>query len=118
VRHYLTALLAGLGVAVQEREQQQQAAGGGWQPPRFSGAGRLALRQWVQHYQGEAGRRQGLMPAAAFAALEAGLVEASGAYMAVSHLHWALWGYIQARISEVDFDFMGYADQRMRELGL
>ena len=59
-----------------------------------------------------------LLPAAAFAALAADLETASGAYLAVSHAHWALWGYIQARSSDVDFDFLAYADQRMEELGL
>jgi hypothetical protein len=120
VRQYLAALLAGLGVAVQQEERQgrQEDGASSWRPPQFSGAGRLGLQQWVQQYQGEEGRRQGLLPAAAFAALAADLVAASGAYLAVSHAHWALWGYIQARSSNVDFDFLAYADQRMEELGL
>jgi hypothetical protein len=35
--------------------------------------------------------------------------------MAVSHLLWALWGYIQAQVSDVDFDFMSYGQQRWQQ---
>jgi hypothetical protein len=59
-----------------------------------------------------------VISAAAFAAMVLDLTAAAGAYLAVSHLHWALWGYIQARISDVDFDFMSYAEQRMEQLGM
>jgi hypothetical protein len=47
--------------------------------------------------------------------LVAQVMAASRAYMAVSHLLWALWGYIQAEVSDVDFDFLSYGEQRLRE---
>lgn len=34
-------------------------------------------------------------------------------YVPVSHLHWGLWGLIQARQSKVDFQFEAYAQQRL-----
>jgi hypothetical protein len=43
------------------------------------------------------------------------LVEAARAYMSASHLFWSLWGMIQSRISEVDWDFVGYARQRRQQ---
>jgi hypothetical protein len=42
------------------------------------------------------------------------VVSAADAYMAASHLLWALWGVIQAKVSDVDFDFTGYGQQRWR----
>lgn len=32
----------------------------------------------------------------------------------VSHLVWAFWGIVQARVSAIDFDFIGYARQRFQ----
>eukprot|EP00775_Hariotina_reticulata_P010094 gene10094-10250_t len=43
------------------------------------------------------------------------LVEASRAYMSASHFFWSLWGVIQSKISEVDWDFAGYAQQRRQQ---
>jgi hypothetical protein len=34
--------------------------------------------------------------------------------MAASHVHWALWGFVQALTSEVSgFDYLSYARQRL-----
>ena len=43
------------------------------------------------------------------------VVSGSRAYLCVSHLLWALWGYIQAQVSDVDFDFMSYGQQRWEQ---
>jgi hypothetical protein len=43
------------------------------------------------------------------------LLAASRAYMAASHLQWALWGVIQSQVSDVEFDFGGYGQQRWRQ---
>ncbi|KAJ2648816.1 hypothetical protein IWW40_003616 [Coemansia sp. RSA 1250] len=34
-------------------------------------------------------------------------------FVAASHLHWGLWGLIQAASSDIDFDYVGYATQRL-----
>ncbi|KAI9471531.1 kinase-like domain-containing protein [Coemansia mojavensis] len=34
-------------------------------------------------------------------------------FIAASHLHWGLWGLIQAASSDIDFDYVGYATQRL-----
>ena len=46
--------------------------------------------------------------------LEALYIE-SNQYGLASHLKWALWGIIQAAHSTIDFDYLEYARQRMRE---
>ncbi|PON78400.1 Protein kinase-like domain containing protein [Parasponia andersonii] len=46
--------------------------------------------------------------------LEALYVEAN-TYMLASHLYWALWGIIQAKISPIDFDYVGYFFLRYNE---
>jgi hypothetical protein len=54
------------------------------------------------------------LSSAAWQQLVAKVVAAADAYMAASHLLWALWGVIQAKVSDVDFDFTGYGQQRWR----
>jgi choline/ethanolamine kinase len=34
-------------------------------------------------------------------------------FVLASHLHWALWGLLSAAVSDVEFDFVGYARQRL-----
>ncbi|KAJ1951452.1 hypothetical protein FBU59_000142 [Linderina macrospora] len=34
-------------------------------------------------------------------------------FVAASHLHWGVWGLLQACASEIDFDYVGYAAQRL-----
>ncbi|KAG5243292.1 choline/ethanolamine kinase family protein [Salix suchowensis] len=46
--------------------------------------------------------------------LEAIFIEAN-TYMLVSHLFWALWALIQARMSPIDFDYLGYFFLRYNE---
>ncbi|GMY35889.1 probable ethanolamine kinase isoform X2 [Fagus crenata] len=46
--------------------------------------------------------------------LEALYVE-SKTYMLASHLYWALWAIIQAKMSPIDFDYMGYFFLRYNE---
>ncbi|KAM3761928.1 hypothetical protein ACB098_01G305400 [Castanea mollissima] len=46
--------------------------------------------------------------------LEALYVE-SNTYMLASHLYWALWGIIQAKMSPIDFDYLGYFFLRYNE---
>lgn len=46
--------------------------------------------------------------------LEALYVE-SNTYMLASHLYWALWGIIQAKMSPIDFDYLGYFFLRHNE---
>ncbi|XAR66915.1 Ethanolamine kinase [Bertholletia excelsa] len=46
--------------------------------------------------------------------LEALYVETS-AYTLASHLYWALWALIQARMSPIDFDYLGYFFLRYNE---
>lgn len=42
------------------------------------------------------------------------LARAGSAYEALSHVHWALWGFVQARASSVEFEFEEYAKQRLQ----
>ncbi|KAK9947597.1 hypothetical protein M0R45_003213 [Rubus argutus] len=46
--------------------------------------------------------------------LEALYVE-TNTYMLASHLYWALWGIIQAKISPIKFDYLGYFFLRYNE---
>ncbi|XVE71431.1 hypothetical protein DITRI_Ditri10aG0149500 [Diplodiscus trichospermus] len=46
--------------------------------------------------------------------LEALYVE-SNTFMLASHLYWALWGLIQARMSPINFDYLGYFFSRYNE---
>ncbi|CAH9083855.1 unnamed protein product [Cuscuta epithymum] len=46
--------------------------------------------------------------------LEALYVE-TNTYMLASHLYWALWALIQAKISPIDFDYLGYFNLRYNE---
>ncbi|VFR00727.1 unnamed protein product [Cuscuta campestris] len=46
--------------------------------------------------------------------LEALFIE-TNTYMLASHLYWALWALIQAKISPIDFDYLGYFDLRYNE---
>mmetsp|Transcript_15344 Transcript_15344/g.46336 ORF Transcript_15344/g.46336 Transcript_15344/m.46336 type:complete len:524 (-) Transcript_15344:642-2213(-) len=48
-------------------------------------------------------------------ALSRKLQAATRAYIPVSHLLWGLWGLIQAKSSEIDFDYVAYATQRLGE---
>ncbi|KAI9502316.1 hypothetical protein GGI25_006137 [Coemansia spiralis] len=34
-------------------------------------------------------------------------------FVPASHLHWGIWGLLQACSSEIDFDYVGYAAQRL-----
>lgn len=43
------------------------------------------------------------------------LHEAALAYVPVSHLMWGLWGLIQAKTSNCDYDFVEYARQRLQQ---
>ncbi|KAF8066213.1 choline kinase 3 [Scenedesmus sp. PABB004] len=55
------------------------------------------------------------LDAACWGRLVASLLAASRAYLAASHLLWALWGVIQAQQADIDFDFAGYAQQRWQQ---
>ncbi|KAJ0710070.1 putative ethanolamine kinase [Helianthus annuus] len=46
--------------------------------------------------------------------LEALYVETTS-YMLVSHMYWALWALIQAKMSEIDFDYLEYFFLRYNE---
>ncbi|KAK9055086.1 hypothetical protein SSX86_026166 [Deinandra increscens subsp. villosa] len=39
----------------------------------------------------------------------------TGCYMLASHLYWALWALIQAKMSPIDFDYLGYFFLRYNE---
>ncbi|GAB4823326.1 hypothetical protein N2152v2_010372 [Parachlorella kessleri] len=41
------------------------------------------------------------------------LVEKALAYATLCHLKWTLWGLIQAKVSDVDFDYVEYSRQRV-----
>ena len=43
------------------------------------------------------------------------LHEAALAYVPVSHLMWGLWGLIQAKTSNCEYDFVDYARQRLQQ---
>jgi thiamine kinase-like enzyme len=52
--------------------------------------------------------------AAGLEAAAAALHAAADAHVPASHVHWALWGFVQARTSEVSgFDYLSYARQRL-----
>jgi hypothetical protein len=103
--------------------QQQQAAGDAVKSPIAATPALVApseLRSvwsWLELHQPDrrllANTRQ--LDVACFSRLIGSLTAASGAYMACSHLLWALWGVIQSRISDVDFDFEGYGMQRWQQ---
>ncbi|KAI8870563.1 kinase-like protein, partial [Ramicandelaber brevisporus] len=46
--------------------------------------------------------------------LEALFVEANK-YLLVSHVYWGLWALVQAKLSDIDFDYLGYAKMRFEE---
>lgn len=72
---------------------------------------------WLEHAAGvssSGGTSSRQLGAAAWQQLVFKVVAAADAYMAASHLQWALWGVIQAKVSDVDFDFLGYGQQRWR----
>lgn len=48
-----------------------------------------------------------------FASLVVNVRDAANVYAAVSHVQWGLWGLIQAKVSDIDFDFLSYAAQRL-----
>ena len=43
------------------------------------------------------------------------LHRASMAYVPISHLMWGLWGLIQAKTSNCDYDFVEYGRQRLEQ---
>lgn len=121
-----------------ETASQCSSKGGGWQQQQqhlaaeavkspsaasataAAGAAAAELRSvwsWLELHQPDrrllANTRQ--LDVACFTRLVSSLMAASGAYMACSHLLWALWGVIQSKISDVDFDFEGYGQQRWQQ---
>lgn len=48
-------------------------------------------------------------------ALTEALVERVHAYMPLSHLKWGLWGIIQDKFTEVEFNYMEYARKRLQQ---
>ncbi|WIA13982.1 hypothetical protein OEZ85_002545 [Tetradesmus obliquus] len=121
-----------------ETASQCSSKGGGWQQQQqhlaaeavkspsaasataAAGAAAAELRSvwsWLELHQPDrrllANTRQ--LDVACFSRLVSSLMAASGAYMACSHLLWALWGVIQSKISDVDFDFEGYGQQRWQQ---
>ncbi|KFM22904.1 Choline/ethanolamine kinase [Auxenochlorella protothecoides] len=71
-----------------------------------AGAGRLAER--VCAGEVDAGCRE-------HGALARLLVQKAEAYVPLSHLKWGLWGVMQAQTSDVDFDYLEYARQRIAQ---
>ncbi|KAL6771211.1 hypothetical protein ACKKBF_B34375 [Auxenochlorella protothecoides x Auxenochlorella symbiontica] len=71
-----------------------------------AGAGRLADR--VCAGEVDAGCRER-------GALARLLVQKAEAYVPLSHLKWGLWGVMQAQTSDVDFDYLEYARQRITQ---
>jgi hypothetical protein len=43
------------------------------------------------------------------------LLEETQFFIPCSHMFWGLWGIIQASQSQIDFDFLSYAEQRLLE---
>ena len=43
------------------------------------------------------------------------LHKAALAYVPISHLMWGLWGLIQAKTSNCDYNFVDYASQRLQQ---
>lgn len=66
------------------------------------------------HHQGHV-QAGGTLTPGEFQWLVKALLLASNAYLSVSHLHWALWGLVQAKISAIDFDFVSYGEQRLEQ---
>lgn len=46
------------------------------------------------------------------------LQEAAMAYVPISHLMWGLWGLIQAKTSNCDYEFVEYGRQRLEQYHL
>lgn len=46
------------------------------------------------------------------------LVKDAGRYTLANHLFWGLWGIISAHVNKIDFDYIEYARQRLREYHL
>ncbi|CAI5468631.1 unnamed protein product [Closterium sp. Yama58-4] len=44
------------------------------------------------------------------------LVQAVDVFLPVCHLHWFLWGIISAAVSDAEFDYMSYAQQRLPDM--
>ena len=42
------------------------------------------------------------------------LIDEANEYALASHLYWGTWGLLQSCLSNLDFDFLAYASQRLR----
>lgn len=109
-----------------------KATGGGGSAGRKADSGdkvARSLASWLTHFgadvsgdgAGSAGSGASAVAPLSGVALDAAVAAlhaASDDYIIASHLLWALWGLIQARVSDVDFDFEEYGMQRWRQVRL
>lgn len=142
VEDYLSAVLCCAGISVLERQQSiaSGVAGDALQPnasaPYDNPNGTMkehalnlctasspslaqmrSLWHWLQQYDPNwhsLSKRRCLDHASSHAMLDA-LLAAARAYICASHFKWALWGFIQAKVSDVDFNFIAYAQQRWQQ---
>ena len=94
---------------------------------------RLQRRDFLAHYLSSYNEHLGRSPGAVAAAAAAGTTAAEGAaedeyereldrlseqvdaFRGVPGFYWGLWAHIQASISQIDFDYAGYAQIRLAE---
>lgn len=93
------------------------ASAGGAAAGGLSAAALRSVWRWIDLHQPDRLllMSQRVLDALCFRRMVASLLAASKAYMACSHLLWALWGVIQSKVSDVDFDFEVYAQQRWQQ---
>jgi hypothetical protein len=104
-RAYVAAIRGAAAAAAAASATERRGAEGGSQPPPLPDAG-VALAGCIL----SAAAANGASSEEAGARL---LQRKAAAHMPLSHLKWGLWGLIQDRLSDVDFDYIGYARMRI-----
>lgn len=126
VEQYLRALLEVAGVTLTAEGEVPATAGtaaateavaAGARAGYADSGCRHSVSAWLQAYAVPCSSSSSTpcVGAAGWARLVADVHAASLAFMCASHAHWALWGWIQAQVSDVDFDFHAYAQQRWEQ---
>jgi len=122
---------AAAAASVGELLQQQAAAAAaltvaGGSSKTAAGGSLWSVWDWLRQHGVECGSSGGgggggggaagaAVSPAAWRSLLHQLLGGARAYECIAHLQWALWGLIQSKDSSVDFDYLGYAQQKWNE---
>lgn len=101
-------------IAAMQAQQAQHAGGPAEEQDGAAGA-RLAAAILSAESGSSSGNGSGAPDAADVAERAAQLLLAKAqAHAVLVHLKWGLWGVVQHRMSDCDFDYLGYARQRVQ----